>query len=46
MQVILRVPNSPEPYKNLAFIHEEQHDLEKAMDFYSIAARMTPKVWP
>ena len=44
MEVIRRVPNLPEPYRTLGLIHEEQGNVEQAMNFLIIAARMTPKV--
>ena len=44
MEVVKQVPNCTEPYKNLAFIHEEQDDLDKAVAFLLVAGRTAPKV--
>ncbi|KAK9821168.1 hypothetical protein WJX74_003771 [Apatococcus lobatus] len=46
--VVKHVPNSPEPYKNLGFIHEELDDLESAINYYLVAAKIQSKdldVW-
>ena len=38
-------PNLPDPYHTLGLLYEAAGDPRKALDFYMIAAHMTPKVY-
>ncbi|CAI9112914.1 OLC1v1013423C1 [Oldenlandia corymbosa var. corymbosa] len=42
-EVIRVSPNLPDPYHRLGLIYSEMGDKKRAMDFYMIAAHLTPK---
>lgn len=44
MEVIRLAPNLPDPYHTLGLLHEAVGNAKKALDFYMIAAHITPKV--
>jgi general transcription factor 3C polypeptide 3 (transcription factor C subunit 4) len=44
MEVIRLAPNLPDPYHTLGLLHEAVGNTKKALDFYMIAAHITPKV--
>lgn len=43
-QVIQECPNTSDPFHTLGLIYEAQGDARRALDFYMIAAHLTPKV--
>ena len=43
MEVIRLAPNLPDPYHTLGLLHEAVGNAKKALDFYMIAAHLTPK---
>ncbi|GAB4822338.1 hypothetical protein N2152v2_009384 [Parachlorella kessleri] len=43
MEVIRLAPNLPDPYHTLGLLHEAVGNAKKALDFYMIAAHITPK---
>ncbi|PSC75147.1 general transcription factor 3C polypeptide 3 isoform X1 [Micractinium conductrix] len=43
MEVIRLAPNLPDPYHTLGLLHEATAEVKKALDFYMIAAHLTPK---
>eukprot|EP00742_Colponemidia_sp_Colp-10_P008569 GILJ01009287.1.p1 GENE.GILJ01009287.1~~GILJ01009287.1.p1 ORF type:complete len:545 (+),score=106.57 GILJ01009287.1:27-1637(+) len=42
-EVVRRVPNVADPYHTLGLIYEEMDDKKKSLEFYLIAAHLTPK---
>ena len=42
-EVIRLSPNLPDPYHRLGLIYNEMGDKKRALDFYMIAAHLTPK---
>jgi len=46
---VVKIPNSSEPYEQLALVYEETNNLEKALDCYSLATavkrRVDPSIW-
>ncbi|KAI4356966.1 hypothetical protein L6164_000943 [Bauhinia variegata] len=42
-EVVRLAPNLPESYHTLGLVHKSLGDYKKAMDFYMIAAHLTPK---
>ena len=46
---VVKIPNSSEPYEQLALVYEETNNLEKALDCYSLATavkrRVDPSMW-
>lgn len=44
MGVIRLAPNTAEPYHTLGVLHEAMGDKPRALDFYMVAAHLTPKV--
>ncbi len=44
MEVVRLSPNLPDPYHTLGLLHEAVGNAKKALDFYMIAAHITPKV--
>lgn len=44
MEVIRLEPNMPDPYHLLGVLHEAVGNHKKGLDFYMIAAHLTPKV--
>ncbi|KAL4427748.1 hypothetical protein ABPG75_001837 [Micractinium tetrahymenae] len=43
MEVIRLSPNLPDPYVTLGLLHDAIGDAKKSLDFYMIAAHLTPK---
>ncbi|EFN59685.1 hypothetical protein CHLNCDRAFT_133218 [Chlorella variabilis] len=41
--IIRLAPNLPDPYHTLGLLHEAVGDVKKSLDFYMIAAHLTPK---
>lgn len=42
-EVILLAPNLSDPYHTLGLIYNEMGDKKRALNFYMIAAHLTPK---
>ncbi|KAL6047686.1 General transcription factor 3C polypeptide 3 [Balamuthia mandrillaris] len=43
LELVRRAPNVSDPYHTLGLIHEDMQDRKKALEFYMIAAHLTPK---
>ncbi len=43
MEIIRQVPNVADPYHTLGLIYEELGQKDKALQFFMIAAHLTPK---
>ncbi len=43
MEVVRQAPNVVDPYYTLGLIHEELGDQQKALEFFMIAAHLTPR---
>lgn len=43
LEVVRLAPNLPDPYHTLGLLHEASSDWKKALDFYMIAAHLTPR---
>ena len=43
MQVVRQSPNLVDPYHTLGLIYEELGQVEKSLEFFMIAAHLTPK---
>eukprot|EP01120_Amphizonella_sp_Union-15-10_P012769 TRINITY_DN5763_c0_g1_i6.p1 TRINITY_DN5763_c0_g1~~TRINITY_DN5763_c0_g1_i6.p1 ORF type:complete len:795 (-),score=154.08 TRINITY_DN5763_c0_g1_i6:183-2567(-) len=43
LEIVKQNPNVPDPYHTLGLIHEEIKQIDKAIEFFMIAAHLTPK---
>ena len=43
-EVVRQAPNVPDPYHTMGMVYEEMGEEEKALQFFLIAAHLTPKV--
>jgi general transcription factor 3C polypeptide 3 (transcription factor C subunit 4) len=43
LEVVRQAPNVVDPYHTLGLIYEEMGDLQKSLEFFMIAAHLTPK---